>query len=370
MISDRLAPRGFGHNTLHLKQRNNHQTQIDFVKIICPPYMGKQDSSQKEKKADDLPTVLLLRQPFVLTVYEKQFSEKFRFLKPWESSMPLHQFLSTHAGSVKAAFFTAGRPITADILQNLPELRFIMTTSAGLDHIDLNECKRRGIRVANAGSIFSEDVADTAVGLLIDVLRRVSAANRFVKAGLWQKKGDYSLGHKLGGKRVGIVGMGSIGLSVAKKLNPFGCIISYTSRNKKPHLSFPFYPYIKELAANCDIIIICCALTDQTRHMIDKNVMLALGKEGVIVNVARGAIVNEKELVECLLKGEIAGAGLDVFENEPNVPEELFSLDNVVMTPHHAVMTDESLNDLFQLVIGNLDAFFSNKPLTFEVVQA
>ncbi|KVH89165.1 D-isomer specific 2-hydroxyacid dehydrogenase, catalytic domain-containing protein [Cynara cardunculus var. scolymus] len=331
--------------------------------------MGKHDPSQKEKIADDLPSVLLLRQPFVFKVYERQFSEKFRFLKPWESSLPLHQFLSTHAASVQAAFFSAGRPITTDILQNLPELRFIMTSSAGLDHIDLNECKRRGIKVANAGSIFSEDVADTAVGLLIDVLRRVSAANWFVKAGLWQQKGDYPLGHKLGGKRVGVVGMGSIGLNVAKKLNTFGCIISYNSRKKKPHVTFPFYPNIQELAANCEIIIICCALMDQTRHMIDKNVMMALGKEGIIVNVARGAIINEKELVQCLLKGEIAGAGLDVFENEPNVPEELFHLDNVVMTPHNAVMTEESMNNLYEIVIGNLEAFFSNKPLIFEVVQ-
>ncbi|XP_076908260.1 glyoxylate/hydroxypyruvate reductase HPR3-like [Bidens hawaiensis] len=317
--------------------------------------------------ADNLPTVLLLGPPSVYKSHEHQFSAKFHFLKPWESSMPLHQFLSAHAGSVKAAFCSATGYITSEVLQSLPELRFVMTSSAGVDHIDLCECKQRGVKVANAGSVFSEAVADLAVGLLIDVLRRISAADRFVKAGLWNHKGDYPLGHKLGGRQVGIIGMGSIGLEVAKRLNAFGCIISYTSRNEKPHVKFPFCPRIHELAAKCEILIICCALTDQTRHMVDKSVMSALGRNGIIVNIARGAIVKEKDLVECLLNRELAGAGLDVFENEPDVPEELFELDNVVMTPHHAVMTEESTRDLYELAAGNLDAFFSNKPLMFEV---
>ncbi|KAI7748609.1 hypothetical protein M8C21_012409 [Ambrosia artemisiifolia] len=163
--------------------------------------------------------------------------------------------------------------------------------------------------------------------------------------------------------------MGSIGLNVAKRLDAFGCIILYTSRNKKPHVKFPFCTNIQELAAKCEILVICCALTNQTRHMVDKSVMLALGRDGIIVNIARGAIINEKDLVQCLLKHEIAGVGLDVFEDEPNVPKELFELDNVVMTPHHAVMTEESMRNLYELVVGNLDAFFSNKPLMFEVMQ-
>ncbi|KAL7591211.1 glyoxylate/hydroxypyruvate reductase HPR3 [Lactuca sativa] len=329
--------------------------------------MEKQDSSQKEKTADDLPNVLVLGPPSVFKVYERQFSDKFHSLKPWESAIPLHQFLSTHAGSVQAMFCSVSCPITTDILQKLPELRFIATSSVGVDHIDLHECKRLGVKVANAGSVFSEDVADMAVGLLIDVLRRVSAANSFVKAGLWHQKKDYPLAHKLGGKRVGVVGMGNIGLEVTKRLKALGCIISYTSRTKKPDLTFPFFPDVLQLSTNCEILVICCALNDQTHHMIDKNIMLNLGKQGVIVNVARGAIVNEKELVECLVKGEIGGAGLDVFENEPDVPHELLKLDNVVMTPHHAVMTEESFMGLFEVVVRNLDAFFANKPLRFEV---
>lgn len=128
-------------------------------------------------------------------------------------------------------------------------------------------------------------------------------------------------------------------------------------------MSYPFYTNVCELAANSDALIICCGLTDQTRHMINREVLLALGKEGVIVNIGRGAIIDEKEMVQCLAEGEIGGAGLDVFENEPNVPKEFFALDNVVLEPHLAVFTPESFKALRDLMIGNLEAFFSNKPL-------
>ena len=165
---------------------------------------------------------------------------------------------------------------------------------------------------------------------------------------------------------MGIVGLGRIGCEVAKRLEIFGCKISYTSRKKKDSVSYPFYTDVQELASNNDALIVCCGLNNETRHMIDRKVLLALGKEGVFVNVGRGQIVNEKEMVECLLQGEIGGAGLDVFYDEPNVPHELFGLNNVVLSPHNAVVTPESIERLCNVIIGNLEAFFSKKPLLFE----
>jgi hydroxypyruvate reductase 2 len=173
---------------------------------------------------------------------------------------------------------------------------------------------------------------------------------------------------QLGGRKVGIVGLGSIGLEVGKRLEPFGCNILYSSRNKKSSVSYPYYSNVCELAANCEVLIICCELNDQTRHMINKEVLLALGKKGLIINVGRGAIIDEQEMVRCLMQGEIAGAGLDVFENEPHVPSELIALDNVVLSPHRAVHTEETLMALVELVIGNLEAFFSNKPFLSPVI--
>jgi hydroxypyruvate reductase 2 len=156
---------------------------------------------------------------------------------------------------------------------------------------------------------------------------------------------------------------------VATRLEAFGCRIMYSSRNKKPFVSYPYYSNVVQLAADSDVLIVCCGLTDQTRHMINKEVMLALGKEGVIINIGRGPIINEKELVQCLLQQELRGAGLDVFENEPNVPPQLFTLDNVVLSPHRAVHTPESLAAMCDHVKGNFEAFFSIKPLLSPILN-
>ncbi|CAK7347965.1 unnamed protein product [Dovyalis caffra] len=318
--------------------------------------------------AVSLPNVLVLKPTPFITLLGEQFfaSKKFTFLKAYDSPLPLHQFLSTHSHSIKAILSSVGAHVTADILQLLPEVGLVVTTSVGLNQVDVPECRRRGIKLANAGHIFSDDVADLAVGLLIDVLRKVSASDGYLRKGLWATKWDYPLGSKLGCKQVGIVGLGNIGYGVAKRLEAFGCSVSYCSRKRKPFVSYPFYESVSELAANCDVLMICCGLTDQTHHMINKEVLSALGKEGVIVNIGRGAIIDEKEMVRCLVQGEIAGAGLDVFENEPDVPEELFAMDNVVLSPHIAVFTQESFKDLRDLLVGNLEAFFTNKPLLSE----
>ncbi|KAK6285545.1 hypothetical protein POUND7_011724 [Theobroma cacao] len=330
---------------------------------LKPTTMAPENPSHPSE--NDLPYVLILKPPPSFVIFGDRFfnSTKFRFLKAYESPLPLAHFLLAHAQSVQAILSSGGAPVTADTIRLMPLLRLVVTTSQGLNHIDLSECRRRGIVVASAGTIYSADCADSVVALLIDVLRKVSAADRFVKQGLWSSQGEYPLGSKLGGKRVGIVGLGSIGSEVAKRLEAFGCSISYNSRKKKPFCSYPFYLNVRELAANCDALIICCALTDETHHLINKEVLSALGKDGVIVNIARGPIMDEKELVRCLVEGEIRGAGLDVFEHEPDVPNELFALDNVVMSPHNAVFTWESFEDLRKLVVGNLEAFFSNEPL-------
>ncbi|KAI9182447.1 hypothetical protein LWI28_025476 [Acer negundo] len=314
---------------------------------------------------NNLPQVLILKLPPAFALFGDQFfsSEKFQFLKAYESDLPLHQFLTTHAQSVQAILSSGAAVVTADILRLVPSVRLVVATHIGLDNIDLAECCRRGIAVTNAGNVGSEDVADTAVGLLIDVLRKISSADGFVRQGLWPLKGDYPLAFKVSGKRIGIVGLGKIGSGIAKRLEQFSCIISYNSRNKNPSVPYIFYSDLCELAANSDALIICCALTAQTHHLINKQVLSSLGKEGVVVNISRGSVIDEQELVRCLMEGEIRGAGLDVFANEPDVPEELFGLDNVVLSPHSATFTVESFKDLQQLVVGNLDAYFSNKPL-------
>ncbi|XP_035843805.1 glyoxylate/hydroxypyruvate reductase HPR3 isoform X2 [Helianthus annuus] len=290
---------------------------------------------------------------------------KHTIFNPIESSDPLYP---VHRASARVLIVIPPSPLKAEHLDQYPSVECVVGTSAGVDHIDL---------------------ADYAIGLLLDVLRRVSAAHRFVRAGLWPVKDHFPLGNKaiclvemdmiglfrwwhdditvLGEKRVGIVGLGNIGTLVAKRLEPFGCTIAYTSRNKKPQIPYAYYPTVLDLATNSDSLIICCALSNKTRHIINRDVLTALGKKGVIVNIGRGALVDEKELVKFLVEGELGGAGLDVFENEPEVPKELYMLDNVVLSPHRAVATPESFNNVMEVVIANITAFFLNKPLLSEI---
>nr|VDC65556.1 unnamed protein product [Brassica rapa] len=341
------------------------------------------------EESSESPLVLVHRPP-TLAYMDDHLSRNFRLLNAHLSPDPLPVFLSRHAASV-TAFVNIGRlKIDAELLSHLPSLQLLVCTSVGTDHVDLSECKRRGIAVTNAGDAFSDDVADCAVGLLLSVLRRIPAGDRYVRSGNWSKPGQFQLGIKIkryvvvgyresldkdenylmnlvSGKRVGIIGLGSIGSRIAKRLEPFGCIISYNSRTQKQSIPYRYYSDVLSLAADNDVLVLCCSLTDKTRHVVNREVMESLGKEGVIINVGRGGLIDEKEMVKCLVEGVIGGAGLDVFEKEPQVPEELFGLDNVVLSPHAAVATPGALESVAEVAIANLKAFFSNQPLVSPV---
>ncbi|KAK9145129.1 hypothetical protein Sjap_005032 [Stephania japonica] len=174
--------------------------------------------------------------------------------------------------------------------------------------------------------------------------------------------------NSVGARRVGIVGLGSIGSEIAKRLESFGCHISYNSKKRKPSVPYPYFSSVHELAIDSDVLIVCCTLTEETYHLITRDVLLALGKNGILINVGRGAHVDEKELVQCLVRGEIGGVGLDVMEDEPNVPKELYELDNVVLSPHKAVFTNESFSNVHEHILGMLEAYFSKKPLLSSVI--
>lgn len=167
---------------------------------------------------------------------------------------------------------------------------------------------------------------------------------------------------------MGIIGLGRIGTAIAKRAQGFSCPINYYSRTEKPDVGYKYYPTVVELAQNSDILVVACPLTDETRHIVNRQVMDALGPKGVLINIGRGPHVDEKELVKALTEGRLGGAGLDVFEEEPHVPEELFGLENVVLLPHVGSATVETRNAMADLVVGNLEAHFAGKPLLTQVV--
>jgi lactate dehydrogenase-like 2-hydroxyacid dehydrogenase len=206
--------------------------------------------------------------------------------------------------------------------------------------------------------VLTDDTADIGIGLVLNVLRRMVEGDIYVRTGQWAKKGDLPLGRCLSGKTMGIVGLGRIGVAVAKRAEAFGIKVVWHGPRKKK-TPYPHYADLANMAKVCDILMITCLYNKATHHLIDAKVLKALGKKGVLVNVARGKVVNEAALVDALESGVIAGAGLDVFENEPDVPAALCRLDNVVLQPHQGSGTVETRTAMAQLVADNLRLYFS-----------
>ncbi|KAK4361900.1 hypothetical protein RND71_017141 [Anisodus tanguticus] len=297
---------------------------------------------------------------------EQELDKRFKLFRFW-SFPQKNEFLNQNANSIRAVVGNAFAGADTELIDSLPKLEIISSFSVGLDKIDLNKCKEKGIRVTNTPDVLTEDVADLALGLMLAVLRRICECDRYVRKGLW-KSGDFKLTSKFSGKSVGIIGLGRIGLAIAKRAEAFSCPISYHSRSEKPNTNYKYYSSLVELASNCQILVVACALTPETRHIVNREVMEALGPKGILINIGRGPHVDEKELVSALLEGRLGGAGLDVFENEPEVPEQLFGLENVVLLPHVGSGTEETRKAMADLVLGNLEAHFLNKPLLTPVV--
>ncbi|KAJ8773468.1 hypothetical protein K2173_004298 [Erythroxylum novogranatense] len=295
--------------------------------------------------------------PYLIEELEKRFS-----LYKFQTISDKAQFLSSHKSVIRAIVGNANAGADADLIDQLPNLGIVASNSVGLDKIDLTKCKERGIRVTNTPDVLTDDVADLAIGLMLAVLRRLCECDRYVRSGKW-KKDDYQLTTKFTGKTVGIIGLGRIGMAIAKRAEAFSCPINYYSRTEKSDVNYKYYPSVVELAANSHILVVACALTEETQHIVNRQVIDALGPNGVLINIGRGPHVDESELVSALVEGRLGGAGLDVFENEPHVPEELFGLENVVLLPHVGSGTVETRKEMADLVVGNLEAYFLNKPL-------
>ncbi|CAO2161683.1 unnamed protein product [Urochloa humidicola] len=301
---------------------------------------------------------------------EQELDRRCRLLRLWEAppGPSRDEFLRTHAGSIRAVVGNSNHGADAALIDALPALEIVASFSVGIDRVDLAKCRDRGIRVTNTPDVLTDDVADLAVGLAIAVLRRIPQADQYVRAGLWKAKGYYTLTTRFSGKRVGIIGLGRIGLAIAKRVEAFDCPVNYYQRTKKDYPNYSYYPSVVELAANSDILVVACPLNAQTRHIVNREVIEALGPKGVVINIGRGPHVDEPELVAALVEGRLGGAGLDVFENEPNVPEALLALDNVVVVPHVGSGTNETRKVMADLVLGNLEAHVLKKPLLTPVV--
>lgn len=248
----------------------------------------------------------------------------------------------------------------APLMSALPALGLIAINGVGVDKVDLAEAARRGIGVANTPDVLTADVADLAVGLVIDLLRGIAQGDRHVREGLWPS-GDRPLAHRVSGRKFGIVGLGRIGRATADRLTAFGPI-RYNGRAQR-EAPYDYEPDLISLARWADVLVLTCPANAQTYRLIEKTVLDALGPQGFLVNVARGSVVDEAALIEAIAQDRIAGAALDVFENEPHVPEALRESGKIVLTPHVASATIECRRAMAEIVLVNLQAFLAGKPL-------
>ncbi|KAK9282416.1 hypothetical protein L1049_005333 [Liquidambar formosana] len=232
---------------------------------------------------------------------EQELEKRFKLYKFWNFPQK-NDFLKDHSHSIRAIVGNASAGADAEMIDALPKLEIVSSYSVGLDKIDLVKCKEKGIRVTNTPDVLTDDVADLAIGLALATLRKICACDRYVRSGAW-RKGDFKLTTKFSGKSVGIIGLGRIGSAIAKRAEAFGCPISYYTRTERPDVKYKYYPNVLELASNCQVLIVACPLTPETRHIINREVIDALGPKGVLINVGRGPHVDEPELVSALVEG-------------------------------------------------------------------
>jgi lactate dehydrogenase-like 2-hydroxyacid dehydrogenase len=300
----------------------------------------------------DILTICQLLRP----AEERWIASRYRLTRADKDAVP-------EAIAAKArALITSGLDgAPASLIARMPKLEIITVNSVGYDLVDMKSALARHIPVTHTPDVLTDDVADLAIGLMIMTSRRLAQADRFVRAGRWTKE-KFPVAGKVTGKRLGILGLGRIGRAIATRAEGFGMEILYTDRARL-NTSYRFLPDLVSLAKESDFLMVATSAGPDARHMVDAAVLAALGPEGILINIARGSVVDEAALIAALEGGKIAGAGLDVFEHEPNVPQALIGRDDVVLLPHIASSTRETRGEMGRLVIKNLDAWFSGKPL-------
>jgi hydroxypyruvate reductase len=308
---------------------------------------------------------VLLQALSLLPSLEKQLAETYTVHRLPAAGPERDAFLAARGAEFEGLVTSAAGGATAALIDALPRIKVISSFGVGLDQIDLQAASRRGIPVGYTPDVLNDCVADLAFGLVLATGRRIPEGDRFVRAGRWEQKPatPFPLGRKVSGAKLGIVGLGRIGRTIAKRASGFEMDVRYHGRKPVEGVSWTFEPQLLELARWADFLVVITAGGAQTRHLIDAKVLDALGPKGFLVNVSRGTVVDEAALVTALREKRIGGAGLDVFEREPQVPHELFALDNVVMVPHIASATVQTREAMGQRVLDNLAAFFAGRPL-------
>ena len=292
------------------------------------------------------------------------------YLQSLQKSFVVHELASLQASGelasvaprIRGMAASGESRVPAQLIEQLPALEMISVFGVGYDGVDVAAARARGIPVTNTPDVLTDDVADLGLGLLLSVARRIPQADSFVRAGQWPN-GPFPLTRKLSGARLGLVGMGRIGQAIAQRAQAFGMAIAYTARHARVEVSYRYVESLLDLAGAVDFLLVITPGGAATRGLINAPVLAALGPDGYLVNVARGSVVDEAALVQAVTSGGIAGAALDVFEDEPRVPAALREHPNVVLTPHMASGTWQTRRAMAALALANLQAHFAGQSL-------
>jgi D-3-phosphoglycerate dehydrogenase len=296
----------------------------------------------------------------------EDLESNYKAHKLWEAA-DRTAFLADVAANIQAIATRGEIGASAELMTALRRLEIVSCYGVGTDAIDLSHAKANGIRVTNTPNVLTADVADIGVGLLLAVARQIPQADRHVRDGRW-RNANMHLVTRVHGKQVGIVGMGRIGVEVAKRLAAFDCPIAYCDINRRDDLPYTFVPNLIALAEQSEFLIVTLAGGASTKDVINADVLRALGRDGILINISRGSTVDEAALLDALERNVIKGAGLDVFRNEPNIDERFLTMENVVLQPHHASGTVETRQAMGKLVRDNLAAHFARQPLLTPVI--
>lgn len=305
---------------------------------------------------------LLMTGP-MMQMIQDQLAQRFTLHKLWLAE-DKEAMLRQLAPSVSAIASGSHVPCDPALMGRFPGLKIVSSFGVGYDHVDAAWAGKNGIVVTNTPDVLNEEVADTALGLLLCTVRQFPQTDRYLRAGKWLEK-PYPLTGTLRDRKVGILGLGRIGKAIAKRLDAFGVPVVYHGRTEQKDVAYRYYPSLVEMAKDVNVLLIVAPGGASTHRIVNAEVLKALGPDGILINVGRGSVVDEPALVEALKTKTILSAGLDVFEDEPRVPAELIGMDHVVLFPHVGSASVHTRNAMAQLVVDNLVSFADGKgPLT------
>lgn len=306
------------------------------------------------------PTEIVVLQTTALPqAAEAALGRRFTLVPLPEDGAERQAVLAQYGEKARAIAGSGKGKVDTELLAALPRLEIISVTSAGLDAIDTEAVAARGIPIFNTSTVLADDVADLALWLVLGTTRNLNNADRFVREGGWLTTHQFPLGKTITGMRIGILGLGHIGKAIARRLEVLGATLGYTGRSRKPDSPYEYFSDLEHLAKWSDLLVVSCASTPETYRLVDAEILRALGPEGIVVNISRGNIIDESALIEALDKGTILRAGLDVFEDEPHVPQALIESDRTILLPHIGSATDGTRARMWQAMVDALIGHFS-----------